>query len=240
MAVLLTQVAKVLIEAAKASTMATHSVAGLCSNVGPLAKEALRLLRCAEALTRSAVAVLQKTPLDVMVDTEVPTPLAKKKRATKKKAKAVVECGSSPLPGEPSAGAPPSAAGPAPGAMKAVDVGEREPALPDRASEPVDGASRPAVPEPGVGAAPSASTSPLGVASSSMEVDSYMEGCESSFPCAAASPVDAGIDEAWQRAEQKGPEAVALLSQFLSLTKGQDEGKGLLGKGNGMKGSHRR
>ena len=73
-----------------------------------------------------------------------------------------------------------------------------------------------------------------------MEVDSYMEGCELSFPGAAASPVDAGIDEAWQRAEQKGPGAVALLSQLLSLTKGKDRGKGHLGKDKGMQGGRRR
>ena len=63
MAAMPTHTAKILKEATRASALAAHSAAGLCRDAGPPAKEAMRLLRSAEALARAALASLQGTGL---------------------------------------------------------------------------------------------------------------------------------------------------------------------------------
>ena len=52
--------AKILVEAARASALAAHSAAGLAREAGPGGREAMRLLRSAEALSRAAVVCLQR------------------------------------------------------------------------------------------------------------------------------------------------------------------------------------
>ena len=80
--------AKLLVEAARAAALATHSAAGLCCDAGPQAREALRLLRCAESLARAAIVSLQKPPLKVVNDmAEEATKKKTRKRIRRKKQK---------------------------------------------------------------------------------------------------------------------------------------------------------
>ena len=194
---------KATLDCVRAAALACHSAAGFLAGSGD--RQHARMLRAAEALARSAAASLVLAP-SVAARNDAPTQVQRKKRPRRRKKKDGdgQDLGSQAERPQFPSSAPPSAHGDGLDARwMAVDaVGEAPPAQ----------------------VACLKLASPTPVAFSSASAASSVAGVQSVPP--------ASLSEALALAEEKGPEAVALLRSLLALTGVTVEGVGS-GKGKG-------